>query len=466
MKCKFCHKELKEGRLYCEHCGRPVQMVPNFEPEIEAEIDETLSAIAVDEVIGAAKPATEPPDGKKKPFPSFFPIIVILFIAGFAAGVFLFTINHTYSAYYEDGMQAIEDGNLEQALSCFNKALLKEEDSLDARLQIAHVYYRMGDDAKALRGYLDIIEEFPDCRDAYQGAITIYEDREDYLSINRLLGTCKVDAVYNEFREYLALPPQFSEEEGIYHERLMIKLMTDNKGTIYYTLDGSEPGKESLVYKAPIALNPGNNVIRAVFVNEMGIISDSVSRIYEIELLKPEPPHISPVSGNYILPQSISASVPDECEVYYTTDGTDPTSQSEKYEGPVAMPLNGSSFKFIAYSKNNKIYSSVVSVTYHLDFNGACTPEVAANYTAATLAGKGKILDANGTAAGMEGQYKYRCESAITEGSRYFYIIDEYYLPENGEARKTGDVYAVNAFDFTICTVERNPEGKLVFQFL
>ena len=35
MKCPKCNRELKEGQLYCEVCGEEIQMVPEFEPEIE-----------------------------------------------------------------------------------------------------------------------------------------------------------------------------------------------------------------------------------------------------------------------------------------------------------------------------------------------------------------------------------------------------------------------------------------------
>ena len=46
MKCPNCGEELKEGYLYCEQCGEEICIVPDFEPEIENSIIETLSAVA------------------------------------------------------------------------------------------------------------------------------------------------------------------------------------------------------------------------------------------------------------------------------------------------------------------------------------------------------------------------------------------------------------------------------------
>lgn len=46
MKCPKCNQELKDGQLYCEACGEEIKMVPEFEPEIENRIEETLLNVA------------------------------------------------------------------------------------------------------------------------------------------------------------------------------------------------------------------------------------------------------------------------------------------------------------------------------------------------------------------------------------------------------------------------------------
>ena len=46
MKCPNCGNELKEGHLICEICGEEIQIVPDFEPEIENRMTETLSTLA------------------------------------------------------------------------------------------------------------------------------------------------------------------------------------------------------------------------------------------------------------------------------------------------------------------------------------------------------------------------------------------------------------------------------------
>ena len=34
MKCPNCGAEMEEGKLYCEHCGEDIHIVPDFEPEV------------------------------------------------------------------------------------------------------------------------------------------------------------------------------------------------------------------------------------------------------------------------------------------------------------------------------------------------------------------------------------------------------------------------------------------------
>ncbi len=46
MKCPECGYEIADDHLYCDRCGKEIQIVPDFEPEIENSIIETLSTVA------------------------------------------------------------------------------------------------------------------------------------------------------------------------------------------------------------------------------------------------------------------------------------------------------------------------------------------------------------------------------------------------------------------------------------
>ena len=45
MKCPNCGSEMAEGNLYCEKCGKDIHIVPDFEPELEQNIEQTIHTI-------------------------------------------------------------------------------------------------------------------------------------------------------------------------------------------------------------------------------------------------------------------------------------------------------------------------------------------------------------------------------------------------------------------------------------
>ncbi len=64
MKCPKCGNELEEGKLLCEQCGEEIKIVPDFDIELEAQMDETISNIveniSVDENSQQVAEADEP----------------------------------------------------------------------------------------------------------------------------------------------------------------------------------------------------------------------------------------------------------------------------------------------------------------------------------------------------------------------------------------------------------------------
>ena len=45
MKCPVCQNEIEDGRLYCGKCGYEIQIVPEFEAELENNIMENMSDV-------------------------------------------------------------------------------------------------------------------------------------------------------------------------------------------------------------------------------------------------------------------------------------------------------------------------------------------------------------------------------------------------------------------------------------
>lgn len=463
MVCSNCGTEIKDGCVYCEKCGQSIQIVPNFEPEIEERMDETLSAIVDDVLMPTVR--TEPVPEEKKEGHSFTLRIILglCALAVIVGGILIVFFNNTYSAYLNKGIALVSDGNFEASIPLFEKAIQRDKDCTEARVEEANAYRMIGKNDAALRRLYEVVELDDANQAAYDAIISIYEESENYTAINSLLENCSNESIYESYKGYLALPPEFSEEEGTYDKRITLKLMTDNSGTIFYTLDGSEPTKESLKYTMPLELQKGKNVIRAIFVNEKGIVSDSVSKIYEIDILKPDAPVVVPNSGGFITPEYITVTVPEDCKIFYTTDGSTPTESSEEYLGKLPMPIGKSHFKFIAKSSDNLV-SDVVDANFVLNFAGACTMEEAANFVTLSLVATGKLLSVEGNTLDKEGKYLYICNSAVKEQGRVYYMVREVYQDLSGTEVKTDQYYAVDAYSCELYRVKRNEQDGFLME--
>ena len=108
-----------------------------------------------------------------------------------------------------------------------------------------------------------------------------------------------------------------------------LKIYASEWATIYYTLDGSTPTMQSNTYVMPVTLTQ-NGVVRAVAVE--GSLQMSEEATYKVDWFQVEP--VSIVFSN--LQVTLSTATPN-ARIYYTTDGTTPTSQSMLYESPFSV---------------------------------------------------------------------------------------------------------------------------------
>ncbi len=133
--------------------------------------------------------------------------------------------------------------------------------------------------------------------------------------------------------------------------------------TIYYTIDGSVPTTSSNVYTGPFSVNTATT-IRAIAVDGNGKISDIEGQRYTFVLPKPTIT-ITPASGNYFNPITVSitpSGTTAPYQIYYSTDGSTPTTSSALYTAPINI-TTATTIKAIARDANNQL-STVKSNNY------------------------------------------------------------------------------------------------------
>lgn len=466
MICPNCGHEIEEGHLICEKCGYEVQIVPDFEPEIEPQIDNILVDEAVSENstfdtsdMGGATNPTDKILGlsrnvhKSGSFIRRIAIVAVICIA-LIAGVIWAVWSARVSNDLEHQLNRVKDkasqGRYEDAISDLENIYVSHPDASEILFLEAEYYQEMGKTDQSVDTLERVIStdgfEIDDIYSAYDRLIGLYVSEGNYEKISDLVTQCKYPEIVQAYQNYLAIQPVFSNEPGVYDQTLRLKISANTSGTIYYTLDGSVPNESSTRYDAPIVLEHGEFVVSAVFINQYGLKSDVAIGSYVITNDVPQEPVINVDSGEYHKPVLITAEVPEGCTVYYTTDKSIPTEDSVQYIDPIPMPVDYSNFNFIAVTEDG-LTSEVVVKSYALTFPDGISFDQAINTLKTRLVERGIINDMEGHSDRAPGHFTYKVISAIPiRGQGDYYTIREFYHDGSGSETPTDTTYIVEIY--------------------
>jgi hypothetical protein len=179
----------------------------------------------------------------------------------------------------------------------------------------------------------------------------VYVGAQYQLSVFGLLGA-----------QQTAASPQLSPGAESFSGSLTVNMTDATAGAkIYYTPDGSTPTVSSKVYSTPITIT-ATTTIQAMAAAP-GYLQSSVSSETYTGLSQASAPTFSPAGATYTTSQSVAiADATSGATIYYTTDGTTPTTSSAQYSGAISVSTT-ETIEAIAAAVGYSA-SSVSSATY------------------------------------------------------------------------------------------------------
>lgn len=402
MRCRNCGAELPEGAVMCRECGAEIQMVPDYNP-----LDEVLAAQVRGSIDGSKAPLddyryeTKSSSGrqmdsrtgvrrntgtetarrqmspeqrrrqaerrralKKKKKLRALIILGMIAAAALIFGVILYQFS--YRSQVNKGYRALQSKEYAEAETYFQRAVGKDPERGEAYEGLVELYLAQDDDEAAETILLNAVDSYPDSAEVYEACFGFYIATEKEGEIPLLLDEAS-QSVVKSLAEYAAEVPEFSLDDKETFEDVQQLSLESSEKKIYYTTDGSDPfySDTRIEYGDPIQISEGENVIKAVSVNENEIPSLTVSKTYLVELPIEDAPAVSPSTGQYSSPTEISIIVPDGYTAYYTMDESEPTEESELYSGPISMPEGSTIFKAVLVNGKGRL-SGVTTRNYEL----------------------------------------------------------------------------------------------------
>lgn len=303
---------------------------------------------------------------KKKQLRMLTILLIVLVAACLTAGGILRYQRANSAAYQlKRAQEAFDQKNYTSALDYVNRALQLEDGSEDALLLQGQIYQMMKEDDQAETILLKVIDQNPDCTEAYESLLELYDENGSYEQILALKEKTTNPDILSLFDTYLVETPVIDVKSGTYKEFQEVKLSVKGKSLeIYYTLDGSIPTKKDTLYEDVVSIEKqGKTTLTAVAMDKNGRYSEPVSAQYDIELDAPDVPVVSPDGGRFTEASSVTVTVPKGVTVYYTWNDTAPSKKSSKYTGPIEIPEGNNILSLIAVDENG-LSSEVLKCNY------------------------------------------------------------------------------------------------------
>ncbi len=135
---------------------------------------------------------------------------------------------------------------------------------------------------------------------------------------------------------------------GVYNVNKTVELSANEVGAkIYYTVDGSVPTTASLLYTSALTIAE-TTTLKFFAVDTAGNLEAVQSIIYTIDKIAPTTVCNIVADASIATTDDITLTADETATIYYTTNGTTPTTSSTEYTAPFQLTAGNYTIKFFA----------------------------------------------------------------------------------------------------------------------
>ena len=270
----------------------------------------------------------------------------------------------TAEAYLELGSEYMSSGSISRAVNALEIAQTKNPQDLETLIDLGRAYTGANMPERAELAYMYAIECWPAYPESYRYLVEILLDTgrnyEALECIDLAIENTEDSYFTTLLRQIKPATPTVSVLGGSFAEEFELSISAEEGAKIYYTLLGEDPQEDGTLYSEPIYLAEGSWKLQAV-ASKDGMFSDINSQTYIINKPNPDAPKATLQSGEYSSVRTVSLRCGDDVvAMYYTMDGTAPTTESTLYQGPITLRIGKTTLRAIAVNAEGKKSNEMV----------------------------------------------------------------------------------------------------------